>query len=227
METDRKAAFDPQPFIDRVGRGSRIEKFGRGLTVFSQGDPGDSVFYIQEGKVKIALDSTEGKEVVVAILGTGQIFGDCCLAGRPRRRASAMAISDSVIARLDRSAIVDVVRREPAFSETFVAHLLARNSRIESDRMDRFFNSGEYRLARLLLLLANFDNDEMSESVIAKVGHETLAEMIGTTPSRAGFFMNKFRRLGFIDYNGTIRVRRSLLDMVLREQPEIGIPLGQ
>jgi CRP-like cAMP-binding protein len=227
MNIERKPVFDPQPFIDRVGRGSRIEKIGKGLSVFSQGDPADSVFYIQEGKVKIALDSEEGKEVVVAILGTGQIFGDCCLAGRPRRRASAMAISDSVIARLDRSALVDVVRREPVFSETFIAHLLARSSGIETDVVDQFLNSSEYRLARLLLLLANFDNEEMSESVIAKLSLETLAEMIGTTPSRVGFFMNKFRHLGFIDYNGTIRVQRSLLDMVLSKQPDIGIALGQ
>jgi CRP-like cAMP-binding protein len=226
METERRTAFDPQPFLDRVGRGRRIEKFGKGEVIFSQDDPADAVFYIQQGKVKIAVDSAEGKEAVVAILGTGDFFGEGCLAGRQRRVTSATAMSDSVIARLNRSAIVGVIRREPAFSEIFIAHLLARTSRIESDLVDQMFNSSEQRLARLLLLLANFYNDEMSESVIAKISQETLAEMIGTTRARVSFFMNKFRRLGFIDYNGTLRVHRSLLDMVLREQPDIGIPQG-
>jgi CRP-like cAMP-binding protein len=221
----RKPAFDPKLFLGKVGRGRRIEQFGKGLTVFSQDDPADAVFYIQKGRVKVAVGSAQGKEAVVAILGTGDFFGEGCLAGQQRRMASATAKADTVLARIDRSALVDVIRREPAFSEMFIAHLLARTIRVESDLVDQLFNSSEKRLARLLLLLANFGKDEKPEPLIAKLSQETLAEMVGTTRSRVSFFMNKFRRLGFIDYSAEgIEVRRSLLNMVLREQSDIAIP---
>ena len=198
-----------------------MTEYRKDQIVFSQGDPADAVFYIQKGKVKVTVVSEQGKEAVVAILGTDEFFGEGCLAGQAQRIATVTAMTESVIMRLEKAAIVDVIHREPAFSEMFIAHLLGRTIRVEADLVDQLFNSSEKRLARLLLLLANFGKEGKPEPIIAKISQETFAEMIGTTRSRVSFFMNKFRKLGFIDYNGGIEVHSSLLNVVLHEQPEI------
>jgi len=221
MATKRRRSFDTKSFLARVGNGRSIGKYRKGQVIFSQGDAGDAVFYIQKGKAKLTVVSEQGKEAVIAILGTDEFFGEGCLAGQAQRIATVTAMADSVIARLEKSAIIDVIHREPAFSELFIAHLLGRSIRVEADLVDQLFNSSEKRLARLLLLLANFGKEGTPEPVIAKISQETLAEMIGTTRSRVSFFMNKFRKQGFIDYNGKIEVHRSLLDAVLREKPHI------
>jgi len=225
MATKRRPSFDPKSFLARVGEGRSIAKYRKGQVVFSQGDAGDAVFYIQKGKAKITVVSEQGKEAVVAILGTNEFFGEGCLAGQAQRISTVMAMTDAVIARLEKSAIVRVIHEEPAFSEMFIAHLLGRTLRVEADLVDQLFNSSEKRLARMLLLLANFGKDSKPEPIIAKISQETLAEMIGTTRSRVSFFMNKFRKLGFIEYNGGIEggieVHTSLLNVVLHEQPQI------
>jgi CRP/FNR family cyclic AMP-dependent transcriptional regulator len=221
MATKRRRAFDTKSFLARVGNGRSIGKYRKGQVVFSQGDPGDAVFYIQKGKAKLTVVSEQGKEAVIAILGTDEFFGEGCLAGQMQRIATVTAMTDSVIARLEKVAIIDVIHREPAFSELFVAHLLGRSIRVEADLVDQLFNSSEKRLARLLLLLANFGKEAAPETVIAKISQETLAEMIGTTRSRVSFFMNKFRKLGFIEYNGGIEVHSSLLNVVLHDQAPI------
>jgi CRP/FNR family transcriptional regulator, cyclic AMP receptor protein len=189
--------------------------------VFSQGGSADAVFYIQKGKVKITVVSEQGKEAVVAILGPDEFCGEGCLTGQPRRMATAVAMTECEIMRLEKAAMIRVLHEEPAFSEMFVAHLLARTIRVEEDLVDQLFNSSEKRLARSLLLLANFGKDGRPERIIAKVSQETLAEMIGTTRSRVSHFMNKFRKLGFIDYNGHLEVHSSLLNVVLHDQPQI------
>ena len=178
-------------------------------------------FYIQKGKAKLTVVSEQGKEAVIAILGADDFFGEGCLAGQAQRIATVTAMTDAVIARLEKSAIIKVIHEEPAFSELFIAHLLGRSIRVEADLVDQLFNSSEKRLARLLLLLANFGKEGTPEPVIAKISQETLAEMIGTTRSRVSFFMNKFRKLGFIEYNGGIEVHSSLLNVVLHDQPQI------
>ena len=221
MVTKHRPSFDPKSFLARVGDGRSICKYRKGQVVFSQGDPGDAVFYIQKGRAKLTVVSEHGKEVVIAILGVEEFFGEGCLAGQAQRIATVTAMADSVIARLEKSAIIDVIHREPAFSELFIAHLLGRSIRVEADLVDQLFNSSEKRLARLLLLLANFGKEGTPEPVIAKISQETLAEMIGTTRSRVSFFMNKFRKLGFIEYNGGIEVHSSLLNVVLHDQPPI------
>ncbi len=189
--------------------------------MFAQGDPADAVFYIQKGKVKVTVVSEQGKEAVVAILAADEFFGEGCLAGQAQRIATAAAMTESVIVRLEKAAIVRVIHQEPAFSEMFIAHLLGRTIRVEADLVDQLFNSSEKRLARVLLLLANFGKEGKPEPIIAKISQETLAEMIGTTRSRVSFFMNKFRKLGFIHYNGGIEVHSSLLNAVLHDQPQI------
>jgi CRP/FNR family cyclic AMP-dependent transcriptional regulator len=204
-----------------VGEGRGIGEYHKGEIVFSQGDPADAVFYIQSGKVKVTVVSEQGKEAVVAMLGTNDFFGEGCLAGQALRMATVAAIMDSVIVRLEKAAILRVIQQESAFSEMFIAHLLNRAIRIEADLVDQLFNSSEKRLARLLLLLANFGKDEKPEPILAKISQETLAEMIGTTRSRVSFFMNKFRKLGLIDYNGSIEVHSSLLNVVLHDEPHI------
>jgi CRP/FNR family transcriptional regulator, cyclic AMP receptor protein len=187
--------------------------------VTRQGDPADAVFYLQNGKAKVTVVSEQGKEAVVAIHGTNDFFGEGCLAGQARRIATVTTLTESVIARLEKAAIIRVIHQEPAFSEMFIAHLLGRTLRVEADLVDQLFNSSEKRLARLLLLLANFGKEGKPEPIIAKISQETLAEMIGTTRSRVSFFMNKFRKLGFIHYNGSIQVHSSLLNLVLHEEP--------
>src|SRR3984893_13009271 len=204
-----------------VGEGRSIGEYRKDQIVISQGDPADAVFYIQRGKVKVSVVSEQGKEAVVAMLGTNDFFGEGCLAGQMRRIATVAAMTDSVIVRLEKAAIVGVIQQEPAFAGIFIAHLLARAIRVEADLVDQLFNSSEKRLARLLLLLANFGKENKPEAMIAKISQETLAEMIGTTRSRVNFFMNKFRKLGFIHYNGGIQVHSSLLNLVLHEEPHI------
>jgi CRP/FNR family transcriptional regulator, cyclic AMP receptor protein len=221
MKRKGKLPFDPRAFLSKVGRGRTIAKYRMNQVVFSQGAMADSVFFIEEGKVKVTVVSEQGKEAVVAILGTGEFSGEGCLAGQPRRMATATAMTECEIMRLDKAAVVRVLHEEPAFSEMFVAHLLARNIRVEEDLVDQLFNSSEKRLARALLLLANFGKEGRPEPIIAKVSQETLAEMIGTTRSRVSFFMNKFRQLGFIEYNGNLEIHSSLLSVVLHDQPHI------
>ena len=210
--------FDPKTFLARIGEGRSIAKYRKGQIIFSQGEPADSVFYIQKGKAKVTVVSKQGKEAVVAILGVDEFVGEGCLAGQTKRIATAAAMTDAVVMRLERAAIVRALHDEPAFSEVFIAYLLTRTIRVESDLVDQLFNSSEKRLARLLLLLANFGKETKPEPIIAKISQETLAEMIGTTRSRVSFFMNKFRKLGFIEYNGGIEVHSSLLNVVLHDQ---------
>jgi CRP-like cAMP-binding protein len=221
MATKRQASFDPKSFLAKIGDGRSIGKYRKDQIVFSQGEPADAVFYVQKGKVKLTVVSEQGKEAVIAILGMDEFFGEGCLAGQLQRIATVTTMTDSVIVRLEKSAIVRVIHQEPAFSEKFIAHLLGRSIRVEADLVDQLFNSSEKRLARLLLLLANFGKEGTPEPVIAKISQETLAEMIGTTRSRVSFFMNRFRKLGFITYNGHIEVRKSLLNLVLHEQAHI------
>ena len=221
MNRKAKLPFDPKLFLAKVNGGRSVSDFRKDQIVFRQGDPSDAVFYIQGGKIKKTVVSEQGKEAVVAILETGDFFGEGCLAGEPLRLSTVTALTKSVIARISKVDITRVIHEEPAFAEMFIAHLLARNSRVEEDLVDQLFNSSEKRLARTLLLLANFGKEGKPEPIIAKVSQETLAEMIGTTRSRVSFFMNKFRKLGLIDYNGSIEIHSSLLNVVLRDKPEI------
>jgi CRP/FNR family transcriptional regulator, cyclic AMP receptor protein len=219
MATGASIVFDPKTFLTSVGEGRSIAKSREGQIIFSQGDPADALFYIQKGKVKVTTLSRHGKEAVVAILGAGDFFGEGCLAGQPLRISTVAAMVDCSIARLDKASVIRVLHEQPAFSELFMAYLLARNIRMEADLIDQLFNSSEKRLARLLLLLANFGKEGRPQPVVAKISQETLAEMIGTTRSRVSFFMNKFRRLGFIEYNGNLEVHSSLLSVVLHDDP--------
>jgi CRP-like cAMP-binding protein len=187
--------------------------------IFAQGDVADAVFYIKKGRVKVTVVSTQGKEAVVAILGMDEFVGEVCMIGQTKRQATASAMSDCVIMRVDKAEIRRVLQDEPAFSQMFVSHILARNARIEEDLVDQLFNSTEKRLARLLLLMANFGKEGRPQPILAKISQETLAEMIGTTRSRVSHFMNKFRELGFIDYNGHLEVHSSLLSVLLADQP--------
>ena len=221
MAIKRKASFNPKAFLAKVGEGRSIGAYRKDQTVFSQGDPADAVSYLQNGKAKVTVVSEHGKEAVVAILGTSEFFGEGCLTSQVRRIATVTTMTESVIVRLEKAAIIRVIHQEPAFSEMFIAHLLGRTIRVKADLVDQLFNSSEKRLARLLLLLANFGKEDKPEPVIAKISQETLAEMIGTTRSRVSFFMNKFRNLGFIHYNGGIEVHSSLLNLVLHEEPLI------
>jgi CRP/FNR family transcriptional regulator, cyclic AMP receptor protein len=219
-----KSKFDPEAFLAKADGGLSISKYAKGQVVFAQGDPADAVFYVRQGRIKISVVSSQGKEAVVAFLKAGDFIGEGCLTGRPRRISTASAVADSVVTRLDKATMVRVLRDEPSFSERFTAHLLARTMRVEEDLVDQLFNSSEKRLARALLLLANFGKDGKQEPVIAKVSQETLADMIGTTRSRVSHFMNKFRELGYIHYNGGLEVHSSLLDAVLHEKPQIKMP---
>jgi CRP-like cAMP-binding protein len=218
MPAKRKHAFNPAEFLAKADAGRTISKYRAQQVVFSQGDVADSVFYVQKGKIKLTVVSSQGKEAVVALLGADEFCGEGCLAGQTRRIATAIAMTECEIMRLDKAALLRVLREEPSFSEMFVSHLLARSIRVEADLVDQLFNSSEKRLARALLLLANFGKEGRPEPIIAKISQETLAEMIGTTRSRVSFFMNKFRRLGFITYNGHMEVHSSLLSVVLADQ---------
>jgi CRP/FNR family transcriptional regulator, cyclic AMP receptor protein len=220
--TSEVSLFDPKDFLAKVGAGRSLETYRKNQTVFAQGDAADAVFYIQKGKIKVTVVSENGKEAVVAIPGKAEFCGEGCLVvGQSRRMATATAMTDCETMRLDKEAMIRVLHDEPAFSQMFVEHLLLRTIRVEEDLVDQLFNSSEKRLARALLLLANFGKEGRPEPIITKVSQETLAEMIGTTRSRVSFFMNKFRKLGFISYNGTIEVHSSLLGVVLHDHPQI------
>jgi len=211
--------FDPVVFFETAAKGRVISKHRKNDIVFSQGDDANAVFYIKKGKIKVTVVSKQGKEAVVAILGVDEFVGEGCLIGQPKRLATASAMSECVTMRVDKSEIQRLLLREPAFSQMFMSHILARTARVEEDLVDQLFNSTEKRLARLLLLLANFGKEGRPEPLMAKITQETLAEMIGTTRSRVSHFMNKFREAGFIDYNGHLEVHSSLLSVVLAEQP--------
>jgi CRP-like cAMP-binding protein len=213
----RKPRFDPASFLARVGKGRTIGIYPRNHVIFSQGDASDSLFYIQKGRVKLSVVSAQGKEAVIAILGEGEFFGEACLGGQVRRMSTVVAITDCVAVRLDRASAVRVLHEEPAFSELLVAHLLSRTIRIEEDLIDQLFNSSEKRLARVLLMLANFGKEGSQEPIVAKISQQMLAEIVGTTRSRVSFFMNKFRKLGFIYYNDHLEVHSSLLNVVLHD----------
>jgi CRP/FNR family cyclic AMP-dependent transcriptional regulator len=215
----RKRAFDPQVFLSAEGAGRTISPYGKGQKIFAQGAPADAVFFVRRGKVKLTVVSKQGKEVVVAILGPDEFCGESCLTGQPQRTATALAMSECDIMRLEKAAMTEVLATEPEFSKMFIAHLLARTLRFEDDLIDQLFNSSEKRLARALLLLANFGKEGESDRIVAKVSQETLAGMIGTTRSRVSKFMNKFRKLGFIDYKHDLTVHSSLVSVVLNEQP--------
>jgi CRP-like cAMP-binding protein len=217
----KKAPFDVKAFLATVDGGRTLSSYRNEEAIFSQGDPADAVFYIQKGQVKLTVVSEQGKEAVVALSGPDDFFGEGCLAGQPRRMASATAMIECEIMRLEKQAMIRVLHKEPAFSEMFVSHLLERTIRVEADLVDQLFNSSEKRLARALLLLANFGKEGRPEPILAKIRQETLAEMIGTTRARVSFFMNKFRRLGLIDYNGHIEIHSSLLNVILHEEPHI------
>jgi CRP/FNR family cyclic AMP-dependent transcriptional regulator len=221
MKRKGKLAFDPKAFLSKVNGGRAISDYEKHQLVYTQGEPADSVFYIQSGQVKKTVVSKQGKEAVVALLGTGDFFGEGCLTGQRLRLEAVSTVTKCVIVRIIKEDITRVIHEEPTFAELFISHLLARNSRIEEDLVDQLFNSSEKRLARTLLLLANFGKEGRPEPIIAKISQETLAEMIGTTRARVSHFMNKFRKLGLIDYNGHIEIHRSLLNMVLHDQPQI------
>ena len=211
------ASFDPDVFLAAVSRGRTVAEHRTGQVIFSQGDPADSVFYIVRGKIKIAVISEQGREAVVAMLGEGDFFGEGCLIAQPLRLATAASMTDATVMRFEKAEMIRALHAEPAFAEVFTAHLLTRNSRVEADLVDHLFNSSEKRLARALLLLANFGKEGRPEPITTKISQETLAEMVGTTRPRVSFFMNKFRKLGFIEYNGELKVHNSLLSVVLRD----------
>jgi CRP-like cAMP-binding protein len=213
-----KPTLDPEYLLAKVGSGRTTVAFRKGEVVFTQGDPADSIFRIEKGKLKLTVVSSQGKEAVIALLAGGDFFGEGCLAGQIKRMSTATAMTDCETVRLDKLEMVRVLRDEPVFAEVFLHHLLSRNIRIEEDLVDQLFNSSEKRLARVLLLLANFGKAGKTEPVVAKMSQEMLAEIVGTTRARVNFFMNKFRKLGFIDYDGEgLRVHSSLLHVVLHD----------
>jgi CRP/FNR family transcriptional regulator, cyclic AMP receptor protein len=218
-QMEPRVAFDLEAFLATVNGGKTLAKYRKGETVFAQGDPCDGVFYIQSGNCKVSVISEQGKEAIVALHEKGDFFGEGCLTGQPRRLATVTAMSDLELMRFDNAAIQRVLHDEPDFSELFISH--ARNARVEADLVDQLFNSSEKRLARVLLLMANFGKEGKPEPVIAKISQETLAEMIGTTRSRVNAFMKKFRKLGFIEYNGQLKVHNSLLNVILHDAPGI------
>ena len=215
----KRRDFDPHAFLATIGEGRKFVLFPKKQTIFAQGDPSDAVFYIQTGKVRLTVVSNDGKEATIGILGDGEFFGEGALAGQAVRMGSATAMTDCAVLRIDKKAMMRALHREHTFSDMFVAHLLARNIRYEEDLVDQLFNSSEKRLARILLLLAHFGKEGKQESVVPKISQEMLAEMIGTTRSRVSFFMNRFRKLGFIDYHAgdTLQVHSSLLNIVLHD----------
>ena len=209
--------IDSQTIVSLVGSRRKVHHFKKKRAIFSQGDAADSVFYLQEGRIQLSVLSSRGKEAIVAVLDAGNFFGEECLAGQPVRMARATTMTNSTVLEIKRKTMVSLVRAKPEFSERFMAHLLSRNIRIQEDLVDQLFNSSEKRLARILLLLANFGKDGRPEAVIPSISQETLADMIGTTRSRVSAFMNKFRKLGFIEYNGELNVHSSLLNVILHD----------
>jgi CRP-like cAMP-binding protein len=217
----KKRPFNVTTFLNTVDGGRTVATFRDGEKIYSQGDPADSVFYVQEGKVKVCVVSDQGKEAIVALHGKGDFFGEGCLNGQPLRLSTVAAVTECVIMRLDKGAMVRVLHDEPKFSEMFLSYVLSRNARVEEDLVDQLFNSSEKRLARALLLMANFGKEGRQEQVIGKISQEMLADMIGTTRPRVSTFMNKFRQLGFIEYNGDLKVHNSLLNVVLHDNPHL------
>jgi CRP-like cAMP-binding protein len=223
VRAQSRSSFDLQSFLATFGEGRTIRKYSKGDVVFLQGAAADAIFYIQKGKVKATVVSEQGREAVSGILGPNEFFGEGCIAGQVKRVATLVAMTDAVIMHMEKAGFIQALHREPALADMFILRILTRSIRVEADLVDQLFNSSEKRLARLLLLMADFGNKGDSNVVIAKVSQETLAEMIGTTRSRVNFFMNKFRKLEMIDYKDRIEVRRSLLDFVLHDQPQIRI----
>jgi CRP/FNR family cyclic AMP-dependent transcriptional regulator len=221
MAKTNQRAFDPKAFLANVGEGKAIVEYLKDQVVFAQGDVADTIYYIQKGRLKVVVISEQGKEAVVGILEPGQFFGEGCMNGHSLRIATTTAMEACLVTVITKAAMLAALHSEPKFSEMFMAYLLTRNSRIEEDLIDQLFNSSEKRLARLLLLLANFGKEGSPQPISPNISQETLAEMIGTTRSRVSFFMNKFRKLGFISYNGKIEVHNSLLNAVLYDKPEI------
>jgi CRP-like cAMP-binding protein len=215
----KRRKFDPKTFLSTIDGGRKVEGFPRKQAIFVQGDSSDAVFYVQKGKVRLTVVAKSGKEATIGILSEGDFFGEGCLAGQPLRLCSATAMTDCSAMRIDKKSMMEVLHREHAFSDMFVAYLLARNARYEEDLVDQLFNSSEKRLARILLLMSNFGKEGSPQAVIPKISQETLAEMIGTTRSRVSFFMNRFRKLGFIEYEGGsgLQVHSSLLNIVLHD----------
>ena len=212
-----RAPFDSKALLEALPDGRTVREYQKGEAIFTQGDPADAVFFVQRGKVKLTVLSRQGKQAVIALLAPGEFFGEGCLAGQPVRMATATALLEASVLRLAKPAMVRALHRDPVFAETFTTYLLSRNIRMEEDLVDQLFNSSEKRLARILLLLANFGKEGRPEPVVPKISQEMLAEMVGTTRSRISFFMNKFRKLGFLDYNGRLQVHSSLLHVVLHD----------
>jgi CRP-like cAMP-binding protein len=217
MRKNTVVPLDPKALLARIETGKTTRAYRSRQVVFSQGDAADAVFYLQAGKVKLTVVSTRGKEAVIGVLDPGSFFGEGCLAGQPLRMSTASALQPSSVVRMARTTMVRLLHREPEFGELFTAYLLSRNVRIEEDLVDQLFNSSEKRLARILLLLAHFGKESRPEVVVPKVSQQTLAAMVGTTRSRVSYFMNRFRKLGFIHYNGGLRVHSGLLTIVLRD----------
>lgn len=213
----RPDALDVRAFLESIGIARRVVRFARGTVVFRQGGPATSVFYIQDGCVKLSVVSSAGREAVIAMLGAGDFFGEGCLAGQPLRMGTATAVVPTKVLRIQKREMIRTLHQEPAFADRFLAHMLVRNIRIEEDLVDQLFNSSEKRLARTLLLLARYGKEDTTPHVLPRLSQETLAEMVGTTRSRVNFFMNKFRKLGFIDYNGGLTINGSLLSIVLHD----------
>lgn len=213
--------FSVGEFLSTINGERRVTEYRKNQKIFSQGDTADAVYYVQQGQVKVCVISEQGKEAVVALHGKGDFFGEGCLTGQPIRLATVAAIANSTIMRIDKAAVVRVLKEEPKFTAMFLSYILARNARVEEDLVDQLFNSSEKRLARVLLLMANYGKEGRREPVLAKISQETLAEMVGTTRSRVSYFMNKFRRLGFIEYNGTIEIHNSLLTVILNDNPRL------
>jgi CRP/FNR family transcriptional regulator, cyclic AMP receptor protein len=221
LQKPAKDKFDAHSYLAKVGIGRTILEFEKGQRIFEQGDVADAVYYLQQGKIKLAVLSDQGKEAVVGILEPAQFFGESCLNGHKLRISTTTAMEHCVVTAIKRTVMIALLHDEPVFSEFFMAYLLTRNIRIEGDLIDQLFNSSERRLARMLLLLANFGKEGIPQRISPNISQETLADMIGTTRSRVSFFMNKFRKLGLINYNGHIEVNTALLTAVLHEKPEL------
>jgi CRP/FNR family cyclic AMP-dependent transcriptional regulator len=217
MAGKAQSAFDPKIFLATVGQGHTVSDLRKDEVVFRQSAAADAVFYVQKGKIKIVVASQQGKEAVVGVMNPGEFFGEGCLIGQPLRLATAKAMTESQVVRVSKAKMMRVIHDEPSFAELFMTHLLTRNSRVEEDLVDQLFNSSEKRLARTLLLLANIGQDGGPQPIPTRISQETLAEIIGTTRSRVSLFMNKFRKLGFIEYNGHLEVHSSLMSVLLRE----------
>jgi CRP/FNR family transcriptional regulator, cyclic AMP receptor protein len=217
IRASKPEAFDVQAFLESGGVAGRVTEHRSGAVIYSQGDPCDSVLYIQKGSVKLRVNSHAGKEAIVAMLGPGDFFGEGALAGQPLRMATAVATSASAILVVEKQQMIRLLHEQHAMSDRFLAHVLARNIRVEADLVDQLFNSSEKRLARTLLLLARYGKREVPHRVLPRISQETLAEMVGTTRSRVNFFMNKFKKLGFIEYNGGLKINDSLLSIVLHD----------